>query len=132
MTPSSSMTCEGSGESASSIWPTCTEASPPDDGCGSAVLTGTNLGRRPQHLTAAEATRFRASMPPGRTCGRPTRLLICSIHIHISDSLMATQDCSSPEVERLKKENATLLSRIRTLEAEIVRLQAKIINVWGE
>jgi len=45
---------------------------------------------------------------------------------------METQDYSSQEVERLKNENATLRRRILILEAEVTRLQAKVINVWGE
>ena len=45
---------------------------------------------------------------------------------------METQASSSPEVERLKNENDTLRKRIRMLEAELLRLQAKVVNVWGE
>ena len=45
---------------------------------------------------------------------------------------METQDYSSQEVERLKSENAMLRRRILILEAEVTRLQAKVINVWGE
>lgn len=45
---------------------------------------------------------------------------------------METQASSSPEVERLKNENATLRKRIRMLEEELRRLQAKVVNVWGE
>jgi hypothetical protein len=45
---------------------------------------------------------------------------------------METPDCSSPEVERLKNENATLLARIRTLEAELRRLKDRLISTWGE
>lgn len=45
---------------------------------------------------------------------------------------MEKQDSSSPEAERLKNENATLQKRIRMLEAELIRLRARLVNVWGE
>jgi chaperonin cofactor prefoldin len=45
---------------------------------------------------------------------------------------MEKQEPSSPEVERLKNENATLRKRIRMLEAELLRLQAKLVSTWGE
>jgi hypothetical protein len=36
------------------------------------------------------------------------------------------------EEEKLKSENATLRKRIRMLEAELLRLQAKLVSTWGE
>jgi cell division protein FtsB len=44
---------------------------------------------------------------------------------------METADYSSQEVARLKNENATLLARIQTLEAEIGRLRDKLVSAWG-
>lgn len=45
---------------------------------------------------------------------------------------METQVDSSAEVERLKSENDTLRKRVQMLEAELRRLQQKVLNVWGE
>jgi chaperonin cofactor prefoldin len=36
------------------------------------------------------------------------------------------------EEEKLRNENATLRKRIRMLEAELLRLQAKLVSTWGE
>lgn len=45
---------------------------------------------------------------------------------------MATQVSSSAAEEKRKSEIATLQKRIQMLEAEIKRLQAKLISTWGE
>jgi len=45
---------------------------------------------------------------------------------------MEKPEPSSAEVERLKNENATLRKRIRTLEDELRRLQARVVSTWGE
>jgi chaperonin cofactor prefoldin len=39
---------------------------------------------------------------------------------------------SLQEEERLKSENDTLRRRIRTLEAELQRLQQKLVSTWGD
>jgi chaperonin cofactor prefoldin len=45
---------------------------------------------------------------------------------------MEKQEPLSVEEEKLKSENATLRKRIRMLEAELLRLQAKLVSTWGE
>lgn len=45
---------------------------------------------------------------------------------------MATPVVSAEEVERLRKENATLRKRIQTLVAELDRLRKKLESTWGE
>lgn len=45
---------------------------------------------------------------------------------------METQVSSLSEAEMLKKENDTLRKRIRALEAEVARMAAKLIGMWGE
>lgn len=45
---------------------------------------------------------------------------------------MGTQASSSAVEEKQKSEIATLKKRILKLEAEVRRLQAKLINTWGE
>ena len=39
---------------------------------------------------------------------------------------------SSQAEERLKKENDTLRRRIQMLEAELKRLQQRLVSTWGE
>lgn len=73
----------------------------------------------------------RRSSPRGSSCDQPDNSLNSFTHITIWTLSMETQDCSSQEVERLKSENATLLARIRTLEAEIGRLRDKLVSAWG-
>lgn len=45
---------------------------------------------------------------------------------------MDTPRSSLPVEEKQKSEIATLKKRILKLEAEIRRLQAKVINAWGD
>lgn len=45
---------------------------------------------------------------------------------------MGTQASSSAAEEKQKSEIATLKKRIQMLEAELKRLQAKLISTWGE
>jgi hypothetical protein len=45
---------------------------------------------------------------------------------------MGTQECSSPEVERLLKLIDTLRRRLQELAAENEKLKTKLIGVWGE
>ncbi len=45
---------------------------------------------------------------------------------------MQTQGDSSPEVERLKKENTILREKLKRLAAEVERLRMKAISMWGD
>lgn len=45
---------------------------------------------------------------------------------------MQTPEASSQEVERLKSENTILKEKIRKLAAELDRLKAKAISMWGD
>jgi hypothetical protein len=132
MTPSSLMTCEGLEESDCSTSLTSTSASPLADGSGSLPLIGTNLGRSRRFSTEAAGMTFPRSSPQSGSCDQPTNSPTFFTHITIWTLSMETLNCSSAEAERLRSENATLRTRILILEAEVMRLQAKVINVWGE
>jgi len=132
MTQSLSMTCEGLEERSSSTSRTCTFPARQDAGYGSRPLTGTNLGRSGSRLIGGGGMTSRASTPQSRTFGRQTNYLIFCTHNHIWNWSMETPPHSSEEEERLKRENAILRSRIVILEAEVQRLKAKTINVWGD
>lgn len=45
---------------------------------------------------------------------------------------MQKPEASSQEVERLRNENTILRERIKRLAAEVERLRAKAINMWGD
>lgn len=132
MKPSSLTICEGLGERQLSISPTSTSLARPDAGYGLVPWTAIIHGSRRLCLTAGGATPFPASTPQSLTSVRRGNYWSCFIHIHIWTWSMETRDCSQAEAERLKRENAMLRQRIAALEAEILRLQAKAISVWGE
>lgn len=74
----------------------------------------------------------RRSSPQRNAFVPRTRWLIFYIRMGIWSGLMQTQEASSQEVERLKKENTILRERIKKLAAEVERLKAKAINMWGD
>ena len=131
MTPSLSMTCEVLDESEFSISPMSTSPDQREGGSGSLPLTGTNLGRSRWSSTADGGMTFQPSLPRRSSCDQQAPSLIFFTHITIWTLSMETADCSSPEVERLKSENATLRRHIQTLEAEIARLRDQLISAWG-
>ena len=132
MTPCSLTTCEVSAESQSATSPMSTCPSPLASGCGSRPLTATNRGMSPKHLTARGSMSCRSSLRPSGFSDPHHNSPPCFTHITSWTSLMETPPHSFQEVERLKSANATLLARIRTLEAEIQRIRAKIVNTWGD
>ena len=131
MTPCSLMTCEDLDASDCSTLPTSTSLGQQESGCGSLPLTGTVHGRNRLSSTEAGGMMCRPSLPRESSFDQPANSQTSYTHITILSLSMETADYSSPEVERLKSENATLRRRIQTLEAEIATLQAKVINVWG-